>query len=265
MDLINSVKIPAVVFVFVFFCFACKPDHNEGNTGDTGDQKTVLWLWDRPCDMRFLVSNEFEFALLTMTFEFDESHIKIIPRHSSALVGEHALVVPVIRLESIGASRRFSTKVTQELIENICAEARHYPNAMKIQIDFDAKKSERDWYRNLLIVLRNRLPADWSLSVTAIASWCYEKEWLESLPADEIVPMFFRMGRDSRRMRQEFHTLLVSLNNNRDNREYCPGISLDEPLQISKYARRLYVFNPNSWNKESSTFLRSYLSNEKTD
>ena len=212
--------------------------------------------------MRFLDSNVFEFALLTMTFEFDESHIKIIPRHSSALVGEHALVVPVIRLESKGTSRCFNTKVTHELIEHICAEAGHYPKAMKLQIDFDAKMSERDWYRNLLIVLRNRLPAEWSLSVTVIASWCYEKEWLESLPADEIVPMFFRMGRDSSHIRQEFHNVLLSLN---DNRKYCPGISLDEPLRISNYTRRLYVFNPNSWDKESSTSLRSYLSYEKTD
>ncbi len=262
MNSFESIKISAVVFVLVFFCFACKPDVRDGNTGDAGHQKPVLWLWDRPCDMRSLDSSEFEFALLTMTFEFDESHVKIIPRHSSALVGEHALVVPVIRLESIGTSKHFNTKVSQELIENICAEVGHYPHAMKLQIDFDAKKSERDWYRNLLIVLRNRLPADWSLSVTAIASWCYEKEWLESLPADEIVPMFFRMGRDSSHMRQEFHTLLLSLNN---NRKYCPGISLDEPLRISHYMQRLYVFNPNSWDKESSTSLRSYLSYEKTD
>jgi hypothetical protein len=212
--------------------------------------------------LRFLDKNEFEFALLSKTFEFDESHVKVIPRHSSVLVGEYASVVPVVRLESIWASQRFNTKVTHELIDNICAEAEHYPRAMKIQIDFDAKMSERNWYRNLLKAIRNRLPVEWSLSITAIASWCYEKEWLESLPADEIVPMFFRMGRDSSHIRHELHNVLLSLE---DDRKYCPGISLDEPLRISRCAQRLYVFNPKPWDKESSTSLRSYLSYEKTD
>jgi len=39
------------------------------------------------------------------------------------------------------------------------------------------------------------------LSVTALAWWCRSPAWLDDLPADEVIPMFFRMGRDNVRMR----------------------------------------------------------------
>lgn len=262
MNLLKSIRIVVIVFILVFSCLTCKHDAHDKTTEKSEQQKNVLWVWNRPSDLRFLDKNDFEFALLTKTLEFDESHVKVISRQSSVLVAEHAMVFPVIRLERIGISTRFSANVTNELIDRICADVKNYPGAMKIQIDFDARMSEREWYKNLIKTIRNCLPIDWSLSITTIASWCYDKDWLESLSADEIVPMFFRMGRDSSHMRQEFHNFFSSFN---DDRKYCPGISLDEPLQIASRTQKLYVFNPKPWDKESIALLRSYLAYEKKD
>ena len=52
---------------------------------------------------------------------------------------------------------------------------------LAIQIDFDATKSERSFYRELITDLRQRLPANVHLSITALASWCMDDDWLSDL------------------------------------------------------------------------------------
>ncbi len=262
MKITGSCKAKTALFILLLFCFSCKPDHHDKNPSRLAQRKIVLWIWDRSCDLRFLDKNEFDFALLSKTYEIDDSVVRVIPRHGSVIVTENASVFPVVRLQTIGISSRVDARIIRELTDKICTDAAAYPKAMKIQIDFDAKMSERKWYGNLLKCVRDRLPADRTLSITALASWCYEKDWLESLSADEIVPMFFRMGRDSSHIKQEFPKMFSSLYS---DPKYCLGISLDEPLPLSLQMRRLYVFNPNQWDKKSYLSFRSTISNEKDD
>jgi len=64
-----------------------------------------------------------------------------------------------------------------------------------VQVDFDARQSQREWYAGVLRrSVRAEMPAQMPLSMTALASWCsYDGAWLRSLPVDEAVPMLFRM------------------------------------------------------------------------
>jgi hypothetical protein len=105
--------------------------------------------------------------------------------------------------------------------------------------------SEREFYRQLLEDLRRELPDTVPLSITALASFCVGDRWLSDLPVDEAVPMVFRMGMDSDRIKN----MLTTGNDFREGlcrRSY--GVSLDEPVTTTfEKQRRIYVFNSRSW------------------
>ncbi|OWQ91368.1 hypothetical protein CDN99_09380 [Roseateles aquatilis] len=68
-----------------------------------------------------------------------------------------------------------------------------------VQLDFEARPSQRDSYHALVRRIRAALPADRRLSVTVLAWQCRSAAWIAPIAADEVVPMFFRLGPDTRR------------------------------------------------------------------
>ncbi len=66
-----------------------------------------------------------------------------------------------------------------------------------VQLDFEARPSQRDSYHALVREIRAALPASTRLSVTVLAWQCRSAAWIQPLAADEIVPMFFDLGRDA--------------------------------------------------------------------
>src|SRR5439155_3985440 len=58
-----------------------------------------------------------------------------------------------------------------------------------LEIDFDARASEREFYRAILLDLRRVLPASMPLSITALASLCECDGWISGIPVTEAVPM----------------------------------------------------------------------------
>ena len=65
-----------------------------------------------------------------------------------------------------------------------------------VQLGFEVRQLQRAFSSAVVQDVRRQLPADTALSITALASWCAGDYWLHDLPADEIVPMARRMGRD---------------------------------------------------------------------
>lgn len=118
------------------------------------------------------------------------------------------------------------------------------PEVIAIQIDFDARISERSFYKDVVIDVRQNLSPSIPLSITALASWCTYDKWLDKLPVDEAVPMLFRMGADSKKIQdfllreKMFRSLLC-----RDS----IGISIDESLENLPKTKRVYIFNPKAW------------------
>ena len=122
------------------------------------------------------------------------------------------------------------------------------PRVMALQIDFDATSRERPFYGALLAQLRRLMPADWPLSITALASWCLGDPWIRDVPVDEAIPMLFRMGADGGAVRsrldagQDFSLAVCRAS---------LGVSLDEPAGRLPSDRRRYVFNPTTWNERA--------------
>jgi len=118
-----------------------------------------------------------------------------------------------------------------------------------------ATLTQRAFFIDAIAALRRRL-ADAPLSVTALASWCLNESWTGQIAADEVVPMFFRMGYDGRRARSRFA-------NGGDFRaapcRTSIGIATDELPPALPAGRRVYVFNPHRWNADTYRTVRTRI------
>jgi len=152
----------------------------------------------------------------------------------------------VVRIESDGTAELSLEQRTRTVAE--ISELSHQKNIVGVQIDFDAKQSERVFYRDLILDLRRNWPADVGLSITALASWCISDTWIKDLPVDEAVPMLFRMGADNNQIRMH---LKSGGDFNLDLCRNSIGISTDELIDDLPIGRRIYIFNTQSWTQQS--------------
>jgi hypothetical protein len=113
-----------------------------------------------------------------------------------------------------------------------------------LQIDFDARLSERAWYRALLHDVRAGMPAEMPLSITALASWCSGDRWMAGLPIDEAVPMFFRMEPGVRGQSDPNVTIREPLCSG------AIGLSTHEPWPHLVHGERVYLFADRGWHRD---------------
>lgn len=208
----------------------------------------VLWAWESPQDLRFLDRGE-GVAFLGGELLLEGRTARWTPRRNPLLVPPETFLVAVIRLETRAA------ELTPEQAEALVERASgllSLPRVKGLQVDFDARDSERAFYVDVLRKLRQRMPADMPLSITALASWCLDDGWISGAGlndiVDEAVPMLFRMGPEAPRIRQR-------LARGEDFREplarFSAGVSTDEPLVRLRGRRRYYVFHPGSWTPDA--------------
>lgn len=208
----------------------------------------VLWAWERPTDLRFIDRQRVGVAFLARSLRLEAGKVIVKPRLQPLSLPVSPVLIAVARIETDRKKKpELSPAQVDESAREIVAMAA-LPNISAIQIDFDATASERPFYRALLANVRHRLPARMPLSITALASWCMDDDWIADLPIDEAVPMLFRMAADGKNIANRLDAgedFPVSL----CRRSY--GISTDERRPKLLAARRLYVFNPDAWTENS--------------
>jgi hypothetical protein len=130
------------------------------------------------------------------------------------------------------------------------------PGVSAVQIDFDARSTERPFYSALLQHLRERLPNTLPISITALASWCIGDTWISPLPIDQAVPMLFRMGPGGADVRRYLST-------GRDFRlDVCrdsAGIATDESLPALPSGRQVFIFSPKPWTSSTAARILEQL------
>lgn len=219
----------------------------------------VLWAWERPENLLFLEGRDVGVAFLAGTITFDAAETIISPRRQPLEVNDKTPLIAVVRIESRnseggGEISEKQTLQALEFIQRTCLGERF----SGCQIDFDAKASERGFYKKLLVQARQKISKTISLSITSLASWCDANSWLDDLPIQEAVPMFFRLGQDESMIRRDL------VGKSFMKAEICQqsvGISTDEPLPQSKYLsnRRIYIFNPQAWTKDNFLTIMKLL------
>ena len=211
--------------------------------------RLTVWAWERREDLRAVDPATTAVAWLDRTVVLDGRGMEVVPRRQALLLPASAGLVriAVVRVET-GAGATLDDDSAERAAEAIAEAAT--PDAAALQVDFDARQSERGWYADVLRQVRARMPAAMPLSITALASWCsYDGGWLENLPVDEAVPMLFRMEPDRRR-------LSVSGWGAGDfaiREPLCMGsvgISTTEAWPPDLEQRRVYVFADRGWGRD---------------
>jgi hypothetical protein len=206
--------------------------------------RITLWAWERREDLHALDTRRFAVAYLDRTLTIDLT-TKSQLRRNPVVMPASAVRIPVVRIET-ASSALLNNENRDEIVRNLLLAA-HEPGITALQIDFDATRSQRQFYRDVLIELRSRMPADLPLSITALASWCSWDDWLRGLPVDEVVPMMFRMEPDRYRAP-------AGLDDFRIREPLCrfaTGVSTSESWPASLAGKRIYVFPDQGWQLDS--------------
>ena len=235
----------------VLFLFVRRPDERALARGAAspgarmaGFPKLFLWAWERPERLDFINPREVGVAFLAKTIYLREDKVIERPRMQPLNVPNGTTLVAVVRIEALHDERPALSGAQRAAVVNALLNAARAPNVSALQIDFDALQSEREFYKSLLQDVRARLPQTMPLSITALASWCVDDNWLEKLPVDEAVPLLFQMGLDDERIKNylnrggAFRSPLCRLSK---------GISTNEPVTNIPQASRTYVFQTQSW------------------
>jgi hypothetical protein len=213
----------------------------------TATTQLTLWAWERPEDLRFLAGRPVRVAFLERTVRLRSGEVAVERRHQPLRLAPDTRLEAVVRIEASGVSP--STDRAGEFASAI-VESAQLPRVDMVQIDFDARQSDRPFYAALLRETRTRLPRTTRLSMTALASWCLDDPWIDTTLVDEIVPMLFQMGPDGRRivtrLREEGRWRVDTCNG-------VAGLSTDEKWDGLPKARTVYLFNPRPWQPSDVT------------
>ncbi len=156
-------------------------------------------------------------------------------------------VIPVVHVEIDPLHPPAGLRQAGPVILDAMRAASRASTSGWVQLDLEARPSQRVDYRDLVRTIRAALPHEIKLSVTALAWWCRSAPWLDGLAADEVVPMFFRMGRDNAALRglvasqpAVLHPLC---------RAGSAGFSRQEafPRAVTTRYRRAYWFDETAW------------------
>jgi hypothetical protein len=205
--------------------------------------RKTLWVWERPEDLRDIDASTTAIAYLDQTILVGPD-VESKPRAQPMTYPTGAVLIPVVRIEAssnahLGADA--VRRVTALLMLSV-----NRPGIAALQVDFDATRSQRSFYRNVLWQLRQQMPSALPLSMTALVSWCSYDDWIGALPVDEAVPMFFRMEPDHRRAWAGLPVFRV-------REPLCMqsvGVSTHESWPQGTEAKRIYIFADRGWQND---------------
>ncbi len=206
----------------------------------------MLWAWQRPEDLRFIEPETTGVAPLVGTLVLDARGVHVHRRRNPLFVSAQTEVLPVVRIElDRSNSPELNHQLIDSVVESIWDLIAIRGNLRRLQIDFDAPLSVRSFYRELLFALRETTGRKAFLSMTALASWCMEDDWLTGLPVNEIVPMVFGMGDGARPV--TIHLARMGTFPSPECRSAL-GIAVGRPIPHLDTVRRLYFFSQERWN-----------------
>lgn len=203
----------------------------------------IAWVWyssDAPAGFE-------EFAVLADTLLFAGERIETRHRLRSLWLPPRSSVTPVIHVHQDAALPPRLGARHAEAIAVAIDKAAQRSTSHWVQLDFEALDSQQAFYVALVKRLRARLPATIKLSLTMRAAWCDKPALLASLEADEVVPMFFRMGA----LASDYRERLIGRPESFDLRcrQVAVGFARQEALPQTVAARyqRRYWFNYRNW------------------
>jgi len=195
------------------------------------------WYWDRPQSELPPPPTGVGAAVVAMHVYFVGSEVRRVYRRSALKLPDRVVSVPVVHVE-VDPSKPFAATLEQrDALRGAVRDLVAQQAPLWVQLDFEARPSQRQFWREAVDGIRADLPPSVGLSVTALASWCHGDAWLQEVSADEIVPMYFRLGRAREQILSR-----VRAGETRSECRRAYGIATDElPWPLVMSGRR-YVF-----------------------
>jgi len=216
----------------------------------------VAWIWpdsNGPQGARNTAAPYRDAAVLVESLVLRGRGIEHRGRTQPLTLPAGVRLIPVVHVE---AAADVSAELTQAQHDAVIAAVRRQAGtavagAGVLQLDFEAPARARDAYRELVAAVRKALPAEVRLSVTALAHWCAQGDWLDRLPVDEVVPMLYRLGPHAVDWRRRFAQDDSGLA--RRCRGPALGFATNDPPPPTLLARaaRPYWFDEDAWSNPS--------------
>jgi Protein of unknown function (DUF3142) len=199
----NMSGVPAeeCLAAFVLLLFVCEASciHQRAPDPLPGFPRLILWAWERPESLTFIVPRSTGVAYLAGTLSVGDNKFTWRPRMQPLFLPPATPLIAVFRIETRNDKLPPASEVSDKIVES----TKGVPVGA-VQIDFDAPAWAREFYRSLLVDLRQKLPERVALEMTALVSWCEADDWIRGLPVADTVPMFFRMGIDPHSRRRNY-------------------------------------------------------------
>jgi hypothetical protein len=204
----------------------------------------VLWIWNQP---PAALSAHGTVAIVDRHIWLTGDKVLLRPGARPRNLPPNVRVTPVVHVELDPLHPPASLDKARPGILAAMNAAASANTSGWVQLDLEARPSQRADYLALVREIRTALPQRVKLSVTALAWWCGSRAWLDNLAADEVVPMFFRMGRDNLPLRAivERHPERLHPRCRGDS----AGFSLQEPFPapVTARYRQTYWFDEQGW------------------
>jgi len=225
----------------------------------TAPARTWLWAWERPEDLRFLAREpDVGVAFLAATVRIDaRGDATVLRRRHPLRIADRMPRIAVVRIEReprTDTSPRYDEPRAHASVIGVVREVATLPRVLGVQLDHDARESERAAYVRLLGAVRAALPRERGLTMTALASWCSEDAYLAAAGrhVDAIVPMVFAMGREGPLVRARLQAAPFDVSACRAQL----GVSIDEPALPSRGAD-VWAFSTRAWTPARFARLRA--------
>lgn len=163
----------------------------------------ISWLWDAAAQPDAAAR---EAAVPVRRILLSGSAVLVRSGARSAALGADVKVTPVVQVEVSRVYPPEHTEAGRGAVVKAMQQAALASTSGWVQLDMEVEPAQRAFYQSLVRELRATLPADIRLSVTVPGWWCRSPVWLDDLAADEVVPMFFNLGKDGALLRHAVET-----------------------------------------------------------
>lgn len=214
----------------------------------------MLWAWERPEHLSFLDGSDTGVAYLAETIYPKEEGFFVRPRLQPLVLSKNTYLEAVVRIETDRKIAWALSEADTNRLAGEIAKVAAKPGIKALQIDFDARESERPFYRKLLDKVKPLIPQQMPLTITALSSWCMGDRWLQGLPVDEVVPMLFSMGAGEK---ESLDFIKSSDDAQLDYFRRSVGLSVNDSRYAAELANRIkladsrvYFFSTRPWNSK---------------
>ncbi len=221
----------------------------------------IVWVWpasNGPLPVQHSTSLSLpgplyrEAAVLVESMLIRERHIERSARQQPFPLPANAQLLPVLHVEAASDAPDLITPAQQQVIVQAAVRMAANTRSGLVQLDFEAPKRHRTAYVELVAAIRSALPSQVRLSVTALAHWCTQGDWLDRLAADEVVPMLYRLGPNAENWRAKFMNPKAAGLAQRCH-GYALGFATNDapPAALLQRVVRPYWFDESAWSNPS--------------